>query len=189
MASTRGRYMKDYLAAVRRVPPRKQELVLSGLDTLVERIESASNLEWLPVSVNLELTDAVFRGLGDEQADVFYQSWLKRQMSAPAFAGLVRTALSLFRFDTTAIAKWIPKAFDLMYRDYGRFAIEPVAPQHLNVVLSAMPAELAAHKNWQRSVSSGLHALFFLTGVKGTTELTHANAVQHRMQVDLRWTS
>jgi len=181
--------MKDYLAAVRRLPPSKQDVVLAGLDTLVGRIEAASNLERLPVSVNLELTDAIFRSLGDEQADVFFQSWLKRQMSAPAFAGLVRTALSLFRFDTMAIAKWIPKAFDLMYRDYGQFAIEPVSPLHLQVLLTSMPNELAAHQNWQRSVSSGLHALFFLTGVKGTTELTRANGAHHGMQVDLRWTS
>jgi len=180
--------MKDYLAAIRRLPPSKQEAVLEGMSTLVERIEAANNLEWLPVSVNLELTDAVFRGLGDDQADAFFQTWLKRQMSAPAFAGLVRTALSLFRFDTAAIAKWIPKAFDLMYRDYGEFTIEPVSPLHLQVLLTAMPAELAAHKNWQRSVASGMHALFFLTGVKGTTELTWPSA--HRaIQVDLRWTS
>ena len=189
MASTRGRYMKDYVAAVRRLPPSKQDAVMAGLDTLVERIESASNLEWLPVSVNLELTDAIFRGLGEEQADSFYQNWLKRQMSAPAFAGLVRTALSLFRFDTIAIAKWIPKAFDLMYRDYGDFVIEPQGPTHVHVQLGAMPPELAAHKNWQRSVSSGLHALFFLTGVKGTAELTGADTNQRTMRVDLRWTT
>lgn len=181
--------MKDYLAAVRRLPPSKQEAVLAGLDSLVDRIEAASNLEWLPVSVNLELTDAIFRGLGDEQADSFYQNWLKRQMSAPAFAGLVRTALSLFRFDTIAIAKWIPKAFDLMYRDYGDFVIESQGPTHVNVQLGAMPAELAAHKNWQRSVSSGLHALFFLTGVKGSAELTGADARGRTMKVDLRWTA
>ncbi len=189
MASTRGRYMKDYVAAVRRLPPSKQDAVLQGLDTLIERIEIASNLEWLPISVNLELTDAIFRGLGDEQADTFYQNWLKRQMSAPAFAGLVRTALSLFRFDTVAIAKWIPKAFDLMYRDYGHFTIEPLAPLHLNVSLNDMPQELASHKNWQRSVSSGLHALYFLTGAKGTTELTSAHGLERRMRVDLHWTT
>src|SRR5882724_7195463 len=102
MASTRGRYMKDYLAAVRRLPPSKQDAVLAGLDEVVERIESANNLEWLPIATNLELTEAIFRKLGDEQADAFYQNWLKRQMSAPAFAGLVRTALALFRFDTAA---------------------------------------------------------------------------------------
>ncbi len=181
--------MKDYLAAVRRLPPSKQGSVLSGLDTLVERIEAASNLEWLPVSVNLELTDAVFRALGDEPAEAFYQNWLKRQMSAPAFAGLVRTALSLFRFDTTAVAKWIPKAFDLMYRDYGDFVIEPQGPAHLFVVLNSMPAELASHKHWQRSVSSGLHALFFLTGVKGTTELSCASVNEPCLRVEMRWTT
>ena len=53
MASTRGRHMKDYVAAVRRLPPSRQDAVLAGLDTVIERIETASNLEWLPVSVNL----------------------------------------------------------------------------------------------------------------------------------------
>ncbi len=110
-------------------------------------------------------------------------------MSAPAFAGLVRTALSLFRFDTGAIAKWIPKAFDLMYRDYSQFVIEPRSPLHLSVSLHAMPQELVSHANWQRSVSSGLYALFFLTGVKGTTELTAATPAERVLRVDLRWTT
>ena len=92
--------MKDYLAAVRRLPPSKQDAVLTGQQELVERIESAGNLAWLPIALNLELTDAVFRALGREQAEAFYQTWLKRQMGAPAFSGLVRTALALFRFDT-----------------------------------------------------------------------------------------
>jgi hypothetical protein len=30
MASTRGRYMKDYLAALRRLPPSKHDAVLEG---------------------------------------------------------------------------------------------------------------------------------------------------------------
>jgi hypothetical protein len=179
--------MKDYLAAVRRLPPSKQDAVLEGLDALVDRIEQAGNLEWLPVSVNLELTEAIFQKLGDEQADVFYQHWLKRQMSAPAFAGLVRTALSLFRFDTAAIAKWIPKAFDLMYRDYGAFVIDSVSPLQVNVQLSDMPRELVSHPNWCRSVCSGMYALFFLTGVKGTVELTKVDSALRTIKLVLCW--
>lgn len=188
MASTRGRYMKDYLAAVRRLPPSKQDAVLAGKQALVTSIEEAGNLDWLPIAVNLELTDAIFHGLGDEQADTFYQTWLKRQMSAPAFAGLVRAALAVFRFDTAAIARWIPKAFDLMYRDYGDFTIEPVSPLQVNVELSKMPHELAVHENWQRSVCSGLYALFFLTRVKGTAELASVDTARRTLRIALRWT-
>lgn len=188
MASTRGRYMKDYLAAVRRLPPSKQEAVLEGLEPLVDTIEQASNLAWLPVSVNLELTEAIFRALGEEAADVFYQNWLKRQMSAPAFAGLVRTALALFRFDTAAIAKWIPKAFDLMYRDYGTFTVEVVSPLQLRVELLDVPRELLTHGPWQRSVCSGMYALFFLTGVKGTVELAEVSLPKRTLAFSLAWT-
>jgi hypothetical protein len=180
--------MKDYLAAVRRLPPSKQEAVLAGLDALIERVETANNLEWLPISTNLELTEAVFTRLGDEQAELFYQNWLKRQMSAPAFAGLVRTALALFRFDTVALAKWIPKAFDIMYKDYGSFEIQELGDGQLNVELCGMPPELLAHRNWHRSVASGLYALFFLTGAKGSTELEPLDAQKRSIRIALRWT-
>ena len=180
--------MKDYLAAVRRLPPSKQDAVLQGLTELVERIEGAGNLAWLPIATNLDLTDAIFRALGDEQAESFYQNWLKRQMSAPAFAGLVRTALSLFRFDTVSVAKWVPKAFDLMYRDYGTFVIEQTGAEQVDVELQKMPAELVAHKNWLRSVCSGLHALYFLTGVRGNAELADVNVQQRSVRIVLRWT-
>ncbi|HVY31382.1 MAG TPA: hypothetical protein VHB79_32740 [Polyangiaceae bacterium] len=179
--------MKDYLAAVRRLPPSKQQAVLEGLDNLVEQIEGVSNLEWLPIGANLALTQAVYETLGSEAGDVFFQNWLKRQMSAPAFAGLVRTALALFRFDTVALAKWIPKAFDIMYRDYGSFVIQEEAPGHVQVQLREMPPEIAGHASWHRSVASGMHAVFFLTGVKGTTELVPSSE-RDCLRVALRWT-
>jgi hypothetical protein len=179
--------MKDYLAAVRRLPPSKQDIVLSGHTELIERIESAGNLAWLPIALNLELTDAVFRALGREQAEAFYQTWLKRQMGAPAFSGLVRTALALFRFDTAGVAKFIPNAFDLMYRDYGTFVIEHTGPEQVNVELQSMPAELVAHENWPRSVCSGLHALYFLTGVRGTSELSSVDPSTRSVRFLLRW--
>lgn len=179
--------MKDYLAAVRRLPPSKQEAVLEGLEPLVDTIEQASNLAWLPLAVNLQLTEAIFRALGDEAADAFYQNWLKRQMSAPAFAGLVRTALSLFRYDTASVAQWIPKAFDLMYRDYGSIEIETVSPLQVNVDLRGAPRELMTHAPWQRSVCSGMYALFFLTGVKGTVEVAEVSLKKRTLSYKLCW--
>jgi hypothetical protein len=188
MASTRGRYMKDYLAAVRRLPPSKQEAVLQGLDELVATIENAGSLEWLPVTVNLHLTQAIFEKLGDEGADSFFQNWTKRQMSAPGFAGLVRTALSLFRFETAAVARWIPKVFDLMYRDYGSFAFQNVSPLELHVMLAQLPRELLIHPWWPRSVCSGMYALYFLTGVKGTVELAEVSPLKRSMRLVFCWT-
>lgn len=189
MASTRGRYMKDYVAAVRRLPPSKQDLVLEGLDELVASIEQAGSLEWLPVSTNLQLTEAVYQKLGDEGADGFFQNWTKRQMSAPGFAGLVRTALSLFRFDTSAVARWIPKVFDLMYRDYGSFEFLSVSPLELHVTLAQMPRELVTHGSWTRSVCSGMYALYFLTGVKGTVELAEVSPLKRSLRLVFCWTA
>lgn len=189
MVSTRGRYMKDYLAAVRRLPPSKQDAVLEGQEEVLAAIEQAGSLEWLPISTNLDLTQAIFEKLGDEGADSFFQNWIKRQMSAPGFAGLVRTALSLFRFDTVAVARWIPKVFDLMYRDYGSFEFLVVSPLELHVTLAQMPRELVNHPSWPRSVCSGMYALYFLTGVKGTVELAEVNPLKRSLRLVFCWTA
>jgi hypothetical protein len=187
MATTRGRYMKDYVAAVRRLPPSKQEAVLRGLESVVEQVERAANSEWLPIETNLALTDAIFRELGSEEADTFYQHWLRRQVGTPLWSSLVATALKLFGLDPGGVAKWVPKAFELMYRDYGTFGVERIGPSHAVLHLKEMPAELVHSFNWQRSVCSGMYALFFVTRVKGTAQIDHVD-VEHRwMRIGLRW--
>jgi hypothetical protein len=74
-----------------------------------------------------------------------------------------------------------------MYKDYGSFEIQELGPGELSVELCALPPELAAHQQWHRSVASGLYALYFLTGAKGTTELRPGDASQRRIRIALRW--
>lgn len=187
MAVTRGRYMKDYLAAVRRLPPTKQDAVLRGLEALVEQIESAANSEWLPIETNLALTDAIFRELGTEDADTFYQNWLRRQVGTPLWSSLVATALKLFGLDPGGVAKWVPKAFALMYRDYGTFNVDRVGPAQAVLHLTEMPVELVHSFNWQRSVCSGMYALFFVTRVRGKAQIDDVDVDRRSMRIGLSW--
>jgi len=187
MATTRARYMKDYLAAVRRLPPSKQDAVLRELEALVEKIEGAANSEWLPIETNLTLTDAIFRELGPDEADTFYQHWLRRQVGTPLWSSLVATALKLFGLDPGRVARWVPKAFDLMFRDYGTFSVERIGPSHSVLHLKEMPVELIHHFNWQRSVCSGMYALFFVTRVKGTAQIDDVDVGRRSMRIGLTW--
>ncbi len=179
--------MKDYLAAVRRLPPSRHEPVLRGLEALVERIDNAANSEWLPIETNLTLTDAIFRELGSEEAGTFYQNWLRRQVGTPLWSSLVATAVKLLGLDPGRLARWVPKAFDLMFRDYGIFSVERRGPSHAVLLLKEMPAELVHHLNWQRSVCGGMAALFFITRVKGTAEIESLDIDRRTMTIGLRW--
>jgi hypothetical protein len=179
--------MKDYLAAVRRLPPSRQEAVLRGLEPIVESIESAANSEWLPIETNLALTDAIFRELGSEEADTFYQHWLRRQVGTPLWSSLVATALKLFGLDPGGVAKWVPKAFELMYRDYGTFSVDRVGSAQAVLHLKDMPVELVHSFNWQRSVCSGMHALFFVTRVRGNAQIADIDVERRTMRIALNW--
>ncbi len=186
-AATKAGYMKDYLVALRRLPPGKQDAVLAGLEALVEEIESASRSAWLPISANLRITAAVFRELGEEGAHDFYAQWIQRQTETPVWSHLVGGALKLFGLDPGSLATWMPRSFDLMYRGYGRWNVTRTGPTRVELTLSEMPPALALHTAWQRSVRSGTFALYRLTRVQGDIRLDLASAAHPQMTLVMEW--
>lgn len=187
VAATKAGYMKDYLVALRRLPPAKHEAVLRGLDDLVADIENASRSAWLPISANLRITSAVFRELGDDGAHDFFAQWIQRQTETPVWSHLVGGALKLFGLDPGSLATWMPRSFDLMYRGYGRWTVVRTGPKRVELTLSEMPAALASHTPWQRSVRSGTFAVYRLTRVHGDIRLELASAAHPQMMLVMDW--
>lgn len=186
--ATKAGYMKDYLAALRRLSPAQSERVLEGLRELVDEIDQASRSAWLPIRANLRVTDAVFSKLGSKDAAEFYAQWIKQQTGTPVWSNLVRTGLALFGQNPGSLAKWVPKSFDLMYRGYGRWSVERVSDTEARLTLDDMPVELATNIHWQQSVRSGLFALYALSGTDGEIILESASSVHRTMLITLRWT-
>lgn len=187
--ATKAGYMKDYLAAVQRLPKAQQELVLQDLNPLVEEIGSASRSAWLPIAANLRITDSIFRRLGSKDATEFYAEWIRQQTETPVWSNLVRGALALFGQDPGSLAKWVPKTFDLMYRGYGRWSVQRSGETEVTLTLHEMPAELATNIHWQQSVRSGLFAIYRLSGATGDIVLEPASIAHRSMQLTLRWNS
>lgn len=185
--ATKAGYMKDYLLALRRLPPAKHGAVLEHLAPLVDEIEQASRSAWLPVSANLRVTEAVFRTLGAQEAEEFYAQWIRRQTETPVWSNLISGALTLFGLDPASLASWVPKTFDLMYRGYGRWTVQRTGDNEVTMELLDMPAQLATHVLWQRSVRSGMFALYRVTRVEGEIDMEPASAAHRCLRLVLHW--
>ena len=69
----RGRHMKQLVASLEGWSGGARPLALLTDDTL-RTVSAASGLDWLPVAVNLRLTQAIYDGLGAAEADRFFRA-------------------------------------------------------------------------------------------------------------------
>jgi hypothetical protein len=184
----RGRHMKSLVEALEAWEGGARPLALLPADVLAA-IADASGLDWLPLSLDLQVTQAVYDGLGTAEADRFFREHMAGAFDGPILQTLVATAVRLFGLDPASFARWVPRAWQLIFREVGQWRVEGLAPgaTSATLTLARLPAECADHLIWHRSVSRSMSALFDLARVSGTVEAAPP-ARGGEVRFALRWT-
>lgn len=185
----RGRHMKSLVAALEGWPGGSRPLALLPAETL-KTIGAASGLDWLPVPLNLQVTQAVYDGLGGADADRFFLAHTVASFEGPILQTLSATAVRIFGLDPASFARWVPRAWTMIFRELGEWTVGAIAPGSSSVVLTLarLPPVCADHPVWLRSVSRSIGALFDLAKVQGTVELPPRAHGASQVQFVLRWT-
>lgn len=183
----RGRHLKQLVASLEGWQGGARPLALLTDDTL-RTVAAASGLDWLPVSVNLRLTQAVYDGLGAAEADRFFRAHTLASFDGPVLRTLVVTAVRILGLDPASFARWVPRAWHLLFRGVGEWSASEDGPASAVLTLARLPIECAAHPVWLRSVARSLEALFDLAKVKGAAELAPRGAGAPQAVFRLRWT-
>jgi hypothetical protein len=168
--SVRARHLKNILEAL--ASQRDATAVLAEVPPACRvAIQEASGIDWLDVGLDLEITAAAYRSLGPAGADACFRGLLGRAMEGPLLRSLVVAAQRLFDLEPGALARWIPKAWTLMFRECGAWQVRGAGERGVELTLSALPPRLAEDPVWPRSVAASLEALFDVAEVTGQVAL------------------
>ncbi len=143
-------------------------------DAQLTAIECAGPLVWLPVSIDLALQRALAELLGPERASELLRTGLRQLWASTPARAIVQTAVGLFGVNPGSLARLIPNAWNLLYRDCGRWSVErPEAekPDQILLSLSELPQACAEEPAWLEAVATILHALLILCDAEGEVEL------------------
>lgn len=186
----RGRHMKALVAALEGWPGGTRPLALLPADPL-RIIASASGLDWLPVALNLQVTQATYQGLGALEADRFFRAQTMASFEGPILQTMVSTAVRMFGLDPASFARWVPRAWHMIFREVGDWTVGALPPGATAVplTLARLPAECADHPVWLRSVSHSLSALFDLARVHGAATLSPRAPGAREAVFELHWTA
>ncbi|MDD9969311.1 MAG: hypothetical protein OXR73_23915, partial [Myxococcales bacterium] len=87
-------------------------------------IERSSGLSWLPVEIDVMLTETLFELAGAFAAKRTLRSMMTTSVGSPLMRNVVQTAMRLHGSDVARLLTWTPKVWALVYRNCGTVTIE-----------------------------------------------------------------
>jgi hypothetical protein len=178
-------YMKNLLAALAalgRLGP-----VEAADPELVGEVEASARLTWLPVALNVRTVEAVTACFGEQRGLDLLAECVYRQFDTPLWKKFVGGAMKLLGTDPGLLGRFLPEALGLVFRECGRWRIENTDECELTLDVEGLPAPLAAHRLWLRSLATGMTPLFVLCGRDGVSELVEVDPHARRARYRLRW--
>jgi len=178
-------YMKNLFAALE---AKGQLAPLSAADPeLVRVVAAAWRMSWLPIARNVKTVEVMVGVLGEERGLQLLADCVHAQFGTPLWKGFIGGALRLLGTDPGSLGRWIPEAMGLVFRGCGRFSAERGAEADLGVSIHGLPAALAAHRLWLRSLAVGMTPLFTICQVSGSSRLVEVDEPERRARYQLRW--
>ena len=153
----------------------------------LERIEQASRIAWIPVELDVELTERFFDVAGSEQACRVFRDTLAQSFHTPLLRPLVDGAVRLFGRDVHRAMRWVPKGWSLIYRDCGEMTVSCEEENAVRLeIVGAAPA-IARSPSYLEGIGAALSALFDLWHEAGAFEVGASDPAAGRVSFDARW--
>jgi len=149
-------------AAVPRVRERLSPLVLQAID-------AAFRLDYLPVMVELEVIASIREELGPKGSRQVAREGLRRSLESNLLSGLVSSAIVLFGNTPSGLLKWVGRGYGRVCRDCGELRLEDAGEAHAEVRLVNLPRELNV-PSYLDAVGGALEAFFDVCQVKGEVQ-------------------
>lgn len=178
-------YMKNLMSALAGVG--KLGPVEAADPELVAELDGTPRLSWLPVAWNVRAVEAVAACYGEQRGIELLAECVYRQFDTPLWKKFVGGAMKLLGTEPSLLGRFLPEAIGLVFRDCGRWRVENTDDCELTLDVERLPAPLAAHRLWLRSIAVGLTPLFTLCGCDGSSELIEVDEHAGRARYRLRW--
>ena len=181
-------FVQSTLDAADRADAKLGERLRSRLaPATLRRVEDAASITFLPVALDVELTECLFAEAGEERAREVMHSNLASTFEAPILASLVSAAMRMLGREPARLFRWSPKVWSQLYRDAGELRWIDGGPGAGRLVYHALPAAIVASRPYLVGVEAALGACFDLMGVDGEVRLGEVDPAQGRVVYELGW--
>jgi hypothetical protein len=160
--------MHELVAAVDMLPSHESgriraKTLPSTLATVAESTPGA----WLPIELNVELTENLSVVLGAERTREFFRSMTLAEYQTSLFKTFLATVTRLLSLTPAVFVKMTPRGWNLVFRACGVFRPLEREGRTARLLFSAIPEVCCKNQLWLESVRSAFYTAFDLSQVTG----------------------
>lgn len=177
---------KQTLTTIRTLP--EPDIVLSRIPKdVLEEIEGASSMAWIPLPRQAQVVDALRTFLGPEAFRRICREHTRALLESAVLASAVASAMRLVGVGPHALARQAPRAFDMLYRDCGSLRYQAGASaQELVLVLDGFPGPGLLPR--LDVLAGSFEVIFFFATVDGEIKVRHVDPAAGHAEFVFRWT-
>jgi len=177
--------MKNVFAALER--QERLAALARHAPSLVGEVAAAPRMTWLPIELNVRMVEAAAAAFGEARGLEILAGCVFAQFETALWKGFIGGAVRLLGTQPGSLGRWIPQAMGLVFRDCGSWSAAQSGEAELSVEVRDLPAALARHRLWLRSLAIGMTPLFTLCGAEGSSELAELDPDARRARYRLHW--
>jgi hypothetical protein len=184
----RARHLLSMLEHVDALPEPARQAIRGALEpAALAQIETSASTDWLPFSLDLDLTHALARSLGSAGTHRFFHDHQRASFQGPLLKTIVDAATALFGLDPGSWVRWVPRGWSTVFRECGRWEIDRTAPGEVDLALVAPPAGCLEDDVWLRSLASSFSSMLAIAKASGEFVLDHVDGARGAACYRLRW--
>lgn len=175
------------LAEAERLGPEVGAEIRAGISPrIVEAVERASKLAWLPLRHDIELSANVAQVMGQAQRVEWARASMLRSLRTPLLEPLWKAAFRVFGMSPGALFRAVPSGWKAVCRNVGAVTHTP-RPGAAHLVISCAPDVLLDADDYLGGMCGTFSALLDIAEIPGTVDLQDIDSRRGRVVYEARW--
>lgn len=150
-------------------------------------IHGAHALVWLPMTLDIEVVDAVAQALGVRRYAELTRAFFLEIMLRPPLGALLELGTKLMGLSPEAFLRWWDKGWGAVYRNCGRVTGYVEEERRGRVLYRNMPHLCLRSDAFVEAVVGTAYGVYALTGVEGVVRITQRRVEQGELDLEFEW--
>lgn len=169
----RASHIDSNLRSLAALGAERERAIREQVPEVVRAVEAASRVAWLPLELDIQLTDAVERACGLERM----KRWARDALGRSSEGWLLRpvvVGLSALGLTPEGALKRVPSGWPLIYRDCGQLHYQHADEHGITLVHSEVPAAMIENSTYLEGIAGAFEAIAEIGGgrqVRSSVEL------------------
>jgi hypothetical protein len=182
----RGSHLKANVESLAHLGPEPERAIRDAVHGVVRAVEESSRVAWLPLALDVELTEAVDRACGRARMKHWCRDAIARSTEGPLLRPLI-LGLQALGFAPHNTLKRAPYGWTLIYRGCGELRYERVSERECALVQDDVAPAMLASEPYLDGIAGAFEAAIAIAGGRDPEVTAEHDLAQRRVLYRCRW--